>query len=114
MGEPFVAAMEQFIPELPAVEANTGAPWLWQVRQFQDDCIIVLREIQGLRLQGGRYPTRNEHLSTSACDAGLLVDMVDTWDLGWQVPSCGLQPGAPTPTQTFWTWLSRVCGSRAM
>jgi hypothetical protein len=86
MGDPFVTAMEQFIPELPAVEANQGAPWLWQVRQFQDDCIIVLWEIRGLRLQGGRYPTRNEHLSTSACDAGLLVDMVDTWDLGWQVP----------------------------
>ncbi len=83
---PSFAVMEQFIPELAAVEASTGAPWLWQVRQFQDDCVTILREIRGLRLQGGRYPTRQEHISTSACDEGILVDMVDNWDHGWQVP----------------------------
>jgi len=83
---PLFTAMEQFIPELPTIEANTGAPWLWQVRLFQDDCVVILREIRGLRLQGGRYPSRNEHLSTCACDASLLVDMIETWDLGWQVP----------------------------
>ncbi len=52
----FVTAMEEFIPELPQVEARSGAPWLWQVRRFQDDCVVVLREIRGQRLQGGRYP----------------------------------------------------------
>ncbi len=76
--------MEQFIPELPvpAVEASSGAPWLWQVRRFQDDCLVILREIRGLRLQSGRYPTRQEHLSTSAYDAAILVEIADNWDCG--------------------------------
>ncbi len=78
--------MEQFIPELPAVEASSGAPWLWQVRRFQDDCLVILRKIRGLRLQSGRYPTRQEHLSASACDAAILVEIADNWDCGWQIP----------------------------
>jgi len=78
--------MEQFIPELQMVEDSTGAPWLWQVRKFQDDCVVVLREIRGQRLQGGRYPTRQERLSASACDAGILVEIADNWDHGWQIP----------------------------
>jgi hypothetical protein len=48
--------MEQYIPELQQVEENTGAPWLWMVKQFQDDAVCVLREIRGLRLQGGEIP----------------------------------------------------------
>jgi hypothetical protein len=71
--------MERYIPELQQVEESTGAPWLWMVRQFQDDAVFVLREVRGLRLQGGRYPSRHEHLSTS------LVDIVSNWDAGWQV-----------------------------
>jgi hypothetical protein len=85
MGDPFVTAMERYIPELQQVEDSTGAPWLWMIRQFQDDAAFVLREIRGLRLQGGRYPSRQEHLSTSSCDAGLLVDIISNWDAGWQV-----------------------------
>jgi hypothetical protein len=69
-----------------AVEASTGAPWLWQVRRFQDDCLVILRKIWGQRLQGGRYPTRQEHLSASACDAAILVEIADNWDCGWQIP----------------------------
>ena len=78
--------MEQFIPELPMVQATEGAPWLWMVRRFQDDVVVILREIRGQRLQGGRYPSRQEHLSSSACDAGILVEIVETWDSGWQLP----------------------------
>jgi hypothetical protein len=78
--------MEQFIPELQMVEDSTGVPWLWQIRKFQDDCVVVLREIRGQRLQGGRYPTRQEHISASACDAGILVEIADNWDHGWQIP----------------------------
>jgi hypothetical protein len=96
-GFPLFTVMEQYIPELPAVEASSGAPWLWQVRRFQDDCLVILREIRGLRLQSGRYPTRQEHLSTSACDAAILVEIADNWDCGWQIPyvvmriaACGL------------------------
>jgi hypothetical protein len=85
MGDPFVTAMERYIPELQQVEESTGAPWLWQVRQFQDDAVCVLREIRGLRLQGGRYPSRQEHLSTSSGDAGILVEIISNWDAGWQV-----------------------------
>jgi hypothetical protein len=68
--------MERYIPELQQVEESTGAPWLWMVRQFQDDAVFVLREVRGLRLQGGRYPSRQEHLFTSSCDAGILVDII--------------------------------------
>jgi hypothetical protein len=68
------------------VEDSTGAPWLWQIRKFQDDCVVMLREIRGQRLQGGRYPTRQEHISASACDAGILVEIADNWDHGWQIP----------------------------
>jgi hypothetical protein len=78
--------MEQFIPELNQVQASSGAPWLWQVQQFQDNCVVILREIRGQRLQAGRYQTRQEHLSTCACDAGILVEIVENWDQGWQVP----------------------------
>jgi hypothetical protein len=84
-GLPLFTAMERYIPELQQVEESTGAPWLWMVKQFQDNAVSVLREIRGLRLQGGRYPSRHEHLSTSSCDAGLLVDIVSGWDAGWQV-----------------------------
>jgi hypothetical protein len=78
--------MEKFIPELPLVQANTGAPWLWHVRRFQGDAVVILREIRGQRLQGGRYPMRQEHLSSSSCDAGILVEIVEHWDCGWQIP----------------------------
>jgi hypothetical protein len=52
---------------------------------FQDDAVVILREIRGQRLQGGRYPTRQEHLSSS-CDTGILVEIVENWDCGWQIP----------------------------
>jgi hypothetical protein len=39
-----------------------------------------------MSLQGGRYPSRQEHLSTSSCDTGILVEIVENWDCGWQVP----------------------------
>ena len=42
-GPPLFTAMEQYIPELQQVEENTGAPWLWMVKQFQDDAVCVLR-----------------------------------------------------------------------
>jgi hypothetical protein len=48
--------MEQFIPELPMIQATEGAPWLWMVRRFQDDAVVILREIRGQRLQGGGTP----------------------------------------------------------
>ncbi len=48
--------------------------------------LVILREIRGQRLQGGRYPTRQEHLSASACDAAILVEIADNWDCGWQIP----------------------------
>jgi hypothetical protein len=89
--------MDQFIPELPHIEASNGGPWLWQVRRFQDDGVVILREIRGQRLQSGRYPTRQEHLSTYPCDAGILVVIIENWDCCWQVPyvvlriaACGL------------------------
>jgi hypothetical protein len=78
--------MDQFIPELPQIEASNRGPWLWQVRRFQDDAVVILREIRGQRLQSGRYPTRQEHLCSSTCDAGILVEIIENWDCGWQVP----------------------------
>jgi hypothetical protein len=77
---------EQFIPELPQVKASSGAPWLWLIRRFQDNCVVVLREIRGQRLQGGRNPNRQEHLAASSCDAGILVEIVENWTHGWQIP----------------------------
>jgi hypothetical protein len=76
--------MENFIAELPSIEASVGAPWLWQVRLFEDDCLVVLREMRGLRLQSGRYPTRQEHLGTCCCDASVLMELIQTWDQEWQ------------------------------
>ncbi len=81
-----LAVMDQFIPELPQIEVSNGGPWLWQARRFQDNAAVILCEIRGQRLQSGRYPTRQEHLSTSTCDAGILVEIIKNWDCGWQVP----------------------------
>jgi hypothetical protein len=36
--------MDQFIPELPQIEASNGGPWLWQVRRFQDDGVVMVEE----------------------------------------------------------------------
>jgi hypothetical protein len=88
----FLAAMDQFISELPQIEVSNGGPWLWQVRRFQDNAVVILREIRGQRLQSGRYPTRQEH--TSTCDAGILVEIIENWDCGWQVPYVVLQIAA--------------------
>ncbi len=30
--------------------------------------------------------SRQEHLSASACDAAILVEIADNWDCGWQIP----------------------------
>jgi hypothetical protein len=89
--------MENFISELPAIERSVGAPWLWQVRAFEDDCVAILREIRGLRLQSGRYPTRQEHQATCCCDSSILQELIQSWDQDWQVSyiviriaACGL------------------------
>jgi hypothetical protein len=79
-----IAAMADHIPELPALEANNGGPWPWLVRRFLDDCAQVLREIRGLRLQSGRYPTRNEHISSCSCDASHLRELIQGWEAPWQ------------------------------
>jgi hypothetical protein len=79
-----IAAMADYIPELPALEANNGGPWPWLVRRFLDDCVMVLREVRGIRLQAGRYPSRAEHLSSCSCDASHLREIIQGWEAPWQ------------------------------
>jgi hypothetical protein len=81
-----IAAMADYIPELPAIQSNNGGPWLWQVCNFEEDCLTVLREIRGLRLQSGRYPTPQEHIAACSCDASALLEIVEKWGAHWQVP----------------------------
>jgi hypothetical protein len=77
--------MDAFIPELADIQANNGGPWIWQLRRFEDDCLAVLREVRGLRLQSGRYPTRAEHIGTCCCDASSLLEIIQGWEQCWQV-----------------------------
>jgi hypothetical protein len=85
MGDPFFYSYGAVYPRAATGGGEHGRPLVVDGEAVPGRRSVCPPRDQGLASAGGRYPSRHEHLSTSSCDASLLVDIVSGWDAGWQV-----------------------------